>query len=85
MLILTMVLGFLPQHTNVPRSHPELGTFVNTQRQFKTRGKLDPDRERRLVEIGFSFDCRGDTFEDHFTKLVEYNEVHVVSSWELVC
>jgi ribosomal protein L7Ae-like RNA K-turn-binding protein len=46
-------------HCNVPQSHTEdeanLGTWVNTQRQLKTKEKLDPDRKRRLEEIGFKW------------------------------
>jgi hypothetical protein len=44
-------------HCKVPRSHAEdganLGTWVNNQRQLKKKEKLDPDREKRLEEIGF--------------------------------
>jgi hypothetical protein len=48
-------------HCNVPKSHTEdkakLGTWVNTQRQLKTKEKLDPDRQKRLEEIGFEWDA----------------------------
>jgi ribosomal protein L7Ae-like RNA K-turn-binding protein len=46
-------------HCKVPQSHTEdeanLGRWVNTQRQLKTKEKLDPDRKRRLEEIGFKW------------------------------
>jgi hypothetical protein len=46
-------------HCNVPRSHTEdeanLGVWVNNQRQLKTKEKFDPDRQKRLEEIGFKW------------------------------
>jgi hypothetical protein len=42
-------------HCNVPdrrSENPQLGTWVNNQRR---RGKLSPDRMKRLEEIGFRF------------------------------
>jgi hypothetical protein len=46
-------------HCNVPRSHTEdeanLGNWVSRQRQLKTKEKLDPDRQKRLEEIGFEW------------------------------
>jgi ribosomal protein L7Ae-like RNA K-turn-binding protein len=46
-------------HCNVPQSHTEdeanLGTWVNNQRNLKTKEKLDPDRQKRLEEIGFKW------------------------------
>jgi hypothetical protein len=46
-------------HCNVPKSHQEdeanLGTWVATQRQLKTKEKLDPNRQKRLEEIGFNW------------------------------
>jgi hypothetical protein len=46
-------------HCNVPNSHQEdeanLGYWVSNQRQLKTKEKLDPDRLKRLEEIGFNW------------------------------
>jgi intein-encoded DNA endonuclease-like protein len=46
-------------HCNAPQSHTEdeanLGTWVNNQRQLKTKEKLDPDRQKQLEEIGFEW------------------------------
>jgi ribosomal protein L7Ae-like RNA K-turn-binding protein len=46
-------------HCKVPRSHIEdeatLGMWVNNQRILKTKEKLDPDRQKRLEEIGFNW------------------------------
>jgi hypothetical protein len=46
-------------HCKVPRSHKEdeanLGNWVGHQRQLKTRGKLIPDRQKRLDKIGFNW------------------------------
>jgi hypothetical protein len=44
-------------HCNVPRLHKEdganLGVWVSNQRQRKKMGKVDPDRQKILQEIGF--------------------------------
>jgi hypothetical protein len=46
-------------HCKVPQSHTEdeanLGKWVDNQRQLKTKEKLDPDRQKRLEEIGFNW------------------------------
>jgi superfamily II DNA or RNA helicase len=45
-------------HARVLQSHKEdghsLGTWVNTQRNLYAKGNLDPDRERRLRELGWT-------------------------------
>ena len=46
-------------HCNVHAQRLEngeyLGSWVSAQRQLKKKGKLDPDREKRLGEIGFEW------------------------------
>jgi hypothetical protein len=46
-------------HCNVPRSHTEdgmkLGTWVGNQRAYKKSGLLNPDRQKRLDEIGIEW------------------------------
>jgi hypothetical protein len=46
-------------HSNVPRSHQEdgsnLGNWVHRQRRLKTTGKLDPDRQTMLEDMGFEW------------------------------
>ena len=51
-------------HCNVPRSHPELGSWTNTQRQVNRglkkskNGKtqtMDPNRKKMLDDIGFEW------------------------------
>jgi ribosomal protein L7Ae-like RNA K-turn-binding protein len=46
-------------HCNAPQSHTEdeanLGTWVSTQRHLKTKEQLEPDRKKRLEEIGFKW------------------------------
>jgi hypothetical protein len=54
------LLQFKKQHGNcdVPikwQENPQLGGWVSRQRQFKKSGKLLPERERMLNEIGFIF------------------------------
>jgi hypothetical protein len=43
---------------NVPARWPDnrgLGVWVSNQRQLKKQGKLEPERERMLNEIGFNW------------------------------
>jgi intein-encoded DNA endonuclease-like protein len=46
-------------HCNVPSSHKEdkanLGTWVSHQRRLKRKEKLEPDRQKRLEEIGIEW------------------------------
>ena len=49
-------------HCNVCRSHNENGIkldmWVNIQRQVKKKGKLDPERQKTLEEIGIEWVLR---------------------------
>jgi superfamily II DNA or RNA helicase len=40
--------------------NPKLGVWVSNQRQSKKQGKLEPERERILNEIGFAWNLRSD-------------------------
>mmetsp|Transcript_25454 Transcript_25454/g.57414 ORF Transcript_25454/g.57414 Transcript_25454/m.57414 type:complete len:441 (+) Transcript_25454:152-1474(+) len=42
-------------HSKVPQSHPELGTFVMTQRRLYKQGKLLEERQRLLEGINFQW------------------------------
>ena len=42
-------------HSKVPQSHPELGTFVMTQRRLYKQGKLLEERQRMLEGINFQW------------------------------
>lgn len=50
-----MLLEYEKEHgsLDVPQAHCFLGAWVAKQRQLKKKGKLLPERERRLVDIGF--------------------------------
>ena len=43
-------------HVNVPQKHPELGRWVNTQRNSYKEGKLSQERIDLLNVIGFKLD-----------------------------
>ena len=46
----------------------KLGNWVSNQRSFRSRGTLDPDRERRLEELsGWSWKARTDKWEEGFS------------------
>jgi superfamily II DNA or RNA helicase len=64
-------------HTRVPRSYTvggyKLAHWVNNQRTFHSNGRLDAERERRLLGLtGWSWDTRADRWEDGFRRLQQY-------------
>jgi hypothetical protein len=63
---------------NVPRDHKEdgkiLGSWLNTQRLDKKKGRLDAKRESRLDEIGVVWDVLSQKWETMFTLLLQYKE-----------
>jgi hypothetical protein len=65
------------RHSNVPRLHQEdgsnLGLWVHTQRYLKTTGKLDPDRQTRLEEIGFQW-ATSTTWDDMYALLKQFQK-----------
>ena len=51
----------------------KLGEWVNTQRDFRVKGRLDADRQRRLEGVpGWSWDPRADQWEEGFSHLARY-------------
>ncbi|KAL7448596.1 hypothetical protein ACHAWC_000756 [Mediolabrus comicus] len=66
-------------HCNVPRSYepnPQLGEWVNTQRQFVKTKKLAADRVAKLEQLGFRWNVRVDKWDVRFGELVEYHRVN---------
>ena len=66
-------------NSNVPTKSDDpdigqLGTWVAAQRQSFKRGELGPVRTRLLKEVDFAFDRRARSWDDWFSRLVEYNE-----------
>ena len=64
---------------NVPSDwyeNQELGSWANTQRQFKKSGKLSQERTRRLKQIGFVWDLLDVRWKEMFTALVDYKRKH---------
>ena len=63
-------------HCNVPQSHKEdgatLGVWISTQRQLKKKGKLDPERQKILEEIGFEWGVTSATWEESFALLKQF-------------
>ena len=48
-------------HCNVPQKstvHKKLGRWVNVQRLFYTRGKIRPDRQKRLEAVDFVWNMK---------------------------
>ena len=56
---------------------PQLGRWVNNQRQKKTNGKLHPKREEMLQAIGFGWGgIRDELWPERFNQLVKFKERH---------
>ncbi|MDA7920081.1 Helicase associated domain protein, partial [Akkermansiaceae bacterium] len=72
----------------VPRSFEDkkLATWVGTQRSFKKSGKLDPNKIKRLDEIGFVWDPIEEFWEAQFRKILAYKKEHgdclVPNTWQ---
>jgi hypothetical protein len=61
----------------VPKSYAiddyPLGSWIGTQRSFQAKGKLDPDRRRRLQALpGWTWNPTADKWEDGFRQLLNY-------------
>jgi hypothetical protein len=65
-------------HCNVPHSHEEdgmkLGSWVNKQRGNYKKGKLEESYQRRLENLGMSWDQLADQRERNFGLLEQYKE-----------
>jgi Fe2+ transport system protein FeoA len=65
-------------HSLVPRLHQEdgqnLGAWIMLQRRHKTKGKLDPEREKRLNDLGFAWNAKVHQWESMYTLLKQYKE-----------
>jgi len=65
-------------HCNVPKTHKEdgrnLGTWLNTQRQSKKKGKLEPGKELELDELGVVWDLASGKWEVMYALLEQYQE-----------
>jgi len=68
-----------PMHNGKTREAPasdELKRWMLTQRQFKKRGDLDPEREKRLRGIGFEWEPFSAQWEAMFSRLRAYHGEH---------
>ncbi len=66
-------------HTLVPLGSPEdapLARWVSTQRIAKRRGKLDPERIRRLSEVDFDWEPHDTKWATHFENLKVYHSTN---------
>jgi Helicase associated domain len=71
----------LNSHTRIPRSYTvdgyKLGHWVNNQRTFHSKGRLEADRERRLLDLtGWRWDTKADQWEEGFSRLLYYVELN---------
>lgn len=58
------------------KENRKLAEWVSAQRMAYNRERLDPDRVRRLDEVGFEWDPVGTRWEEMFQQLVEYKKQH---------
>jgi len=66
-------------HCNVPSGYsenPKLGVWVGTQRSAYKKGKLDPDKVKRLNTMGFVWDALEVLWEERYQKLVDYKKTY---------
>ena len=64
---------------NVPRGYgpdPQLGTWVQNQRQFRRKGKLSQQQFDRLDALGFIWDPRKARWHEMLERLVAYKAGH---------
>ena len=65
-------------HCNAPKSHEEgevkLGDWLNNQRTWMKEEKLDESHQRRLEELGVSWDPLTDKWEQNFALLEQFKE-----------
>ncbi len=68
-----------PMHNGKPRMTPasdELRRWMLTQRQFKKRGELDAEREKRLTDIGFEWDPFSARWQKMYDILKDFRAEH---------
>ena len=67
-------------HCSVPlryKENPKLGNWVNTQRTAKCKGKLAPERERRLDDLGFVWSkSKDERWEEMYRQLGDFQMEH---------
>jgi hypothetical protein len=65
-------------HLSVPKRHVEdgqnLGDWIHTQQQLEKNGKLVPEKERRLNEIGFIWNGNEEHFDAMVTALTQFKQ-----------
>ncbi len=76
-------------HCNVPkdwRKNPQLGAWTSKQRASYLRGGMEPERARRLEELGFDWHCRAHKWEKRFAELQDFHRrfghCNVPHKWE---
>jgi superfamily II DNA or RNA helicase len=68
-----------PMHNGKPRDvamSAELRRWTLTQRQFKKRGELDPEREHKLNSIGFEWSPHSNQWQEMFVTLRQFHTDH---------
>lgn len=67
-------------HCNVPRSHPQLGCWIDNQRRAAKKGKMPPERVDALNALGFNWGAtRKDndvSWQDQYDELLAYKAAH---------
>jgi hypothetical protein len=65
-------------HCDVPQYHMEkrvrLGFWVHKQRALKKRGELDPGKEQRLQELGFTWEVPPSNWENNLSLLKRFKK-----------
>ena len=73
------LLQYKAEHgdANVPKSWPSrLASWVAVQREFHKKGKLLPERKKRLDDIGFEWNVHDSKWDAFYKELLEYKVQH---------
>jgi Helicase associated domain len=65
----------IAQHIDAPNyihANTKLRNWVNTQREWQRQGKLDPQRKKKLDEIGFVWLAQDGAWEEGFAALKSF-------------
>jgi hypothetical protein len=63
-------------HCNVPKEEGSFGSWCDTQRQFRRKGKLSSEQIARLDALGFCWNPFGDAWEKKYAELVAYEKAN---------
>lgn len=61
---------------NVPKAEGKLGRWVVRQRELHKKGKLEPERKKKLDKLGFVWNTNEAAWEHRYALLIKYAQVN---------